>query len=501
MSLGLDGKSMKITKNLHLALSTIGPWARRNNLYIWADALSINQSDLIEKAAQVKMIAEIYSKANRVVAYLGTPLDRSFMGSPDLLQRLSDIVYRSHEADATHCPDYSAGSSWSDNTSTTGGICNLSPYAGEHARDSVWEEIFRLLNSPWWTRAWVVQEVICGPDPLYVYGDLAIPVDDMEYLQSYIIEQSLDGEDFTNWRRRLVFSKYLPIFTARIMASHHSSSHIHILQALETVNGQECKIPRDKVYAAVGMTHLYKDISFLPDYDKPLRDVLLDVVECCFRDDWCRKLNFLGCINTLYQDANSLPTWLPDWTNPISRIIRQFGFRRKASPKLPSELRIEGFHPHILDRTILQVHGWKVDYIQKVYASFPASFVAETCARPGFQHDLLSVLDLLPINSCGSTAIQHPTASVKPDVDSSLFFSASTVGRVFANTEDHLFGLFPSSVREGDLVCSFIGGCVFYVLRQVADQINLFSFIGEVFLFGEMDKIYYNHTPIEFRLV
>merc|ERR1711939_863365 len=48
-------------------------------------------------------------------------------------------------------------------------------------------------------------------------------------------------------------------------------------------------------------------------------------------------------------------------------------------------------------------------------------------------------------------------------------------------------GLFPDSTRAGDILCSFLGGSVFYVIRQVGN--GIYKFIGEAVLMGQMDKI------------
>ncbi|RYP26488.1 hypothetical protein DL767_007992 [Monosporascus sp. MG133] len=58
-----------ITTNLHAALLRLrAPFLER---VFWVDAICINQTDETEKGGQVRYMAEIYSKANRVVVWLG----------------------------------------------------------------------------------------------------------------------------------------------------------------------------------------------------------------------------------------------------------------------------------------------------------------------------------------------------------------------------------------------------------------------------------------------
>lgn len=48
-------------------------------------------------------------------------------------------------------------------------------------------------------------------------------------------------------------------------------------------------------------------------------------------------------------------------------------------------------------------------------------------------------------------------------------------------------GLFSDSTRAGNILYSFLGGSVFYVIRQVGS--GMYKFIGEAVLMGQMAKI------------
>ena len=58
-----------VTVNLHAALSNLRD--RSFERIIWVDAVCIDQSNLEEREQQVQLMAKIYSKAHRVIVWLG----------------------------------------------------------------------------------------------------------------------------------------------------------------------------------------------------------------------------------------------------------------------------------------------------------------------------------------------------------------------------------------------------------------------------------------------
>ncbi|KAN0095053.1 hypothetical protein V8E51_015764 [Hyaloscypha variabilis] len=73
---------MLITKSLYRSLGTLSScldtkatnlWEQGQAIYLWADGICINQLDVEEKTWQVKLMGEIYRRAEGVVAHLGAP--------------------------------------------------------------------------------------------------------------------------------------------------------------------------------------------------------------------------------------------------------------------------------------------------------------------------------------------------------------------------------------------------------------------------------------------
>ena len=104
-------------------------------MYIWADGICINQHDNIEKAQQVLLMGEIYSIAHHTVICLG-PGDST---SGDILRRVQE------------CFD-------NDNYSSV----ELDVFLVRGLR--------KILNSPWFFRIWVLQELVLSRDPRIQWG-------------------------------------------------------------------------------------------------------------------------------------------------------------------------------------------------------------------------------------------------------------------------------------------------------------------------------------------
>lgn len=74
-SISVDKHGLPVTTNLYAALSQLRDHSLER--IIWVDAVCINQGNLEERSHQVQLMAKIYSKANRVIVWLGETADDS----------------------------------------------------------------------------------------------------------------------------------------------------------------------------------------------------------------------------------------------------------------------------------------------------------------------------------------------------------------------------------------------------------------------------------------
>ena len=67
-------------------------------MVVWADGICINQGDVHEKEAQVQLMGDIYSKAEKTIVWLGEEADGS-NAVPGLLEHVA-ANYRQQKPDS-----------------------------------------------------------------------------------------------------------------------------------------------------------------------------------------------------------------------------------------------------------------------------------------------------------------------------------------------------------------------------------------------------------------
>jgi hypothetical protein len=262
----LDDHTFFIRSNLdsllrHLRHST-------QEVYLWIDALCINQLDDEERADQVSIMHRIYANAAYVLVWLGQ-LDAISHHAMDFVSQVLD-------------PEFLQGN-WLDD-------CRIL-------------DVVKLLSRPWFSRRWVIQEValskkatmICGSRGL-TFSDFA---DAVEVIRSRLAEVRIPYQQ----------SPYYPAYEG-LLDQLETSSSIRLLYTVKdlflrtgsgTIIDRTTKLEtlvsdlrefattdrRDVIYALLGMaTETTQEDgmeSLKPDYTKSVLEVYSDFVMYCVR--------------------------------------------------------------------------------------------------------------------------------------------------------------------------------------------------------------------------
>lgn len=187
----IEGKTLHITVNLAGAIRDVHcQWSAGQLLapgeeqWLWADALCINQKNLQEKNHQVPLMEEIYSSAHRVFAWLGREEDERASKAVDayhiILHAISRIPEYGYIRDKPQnmVQFYSKEEIAADAGAAVLGAITDSTWLREHYKTqpdlskplSTLNDALQLFQLPYWTRLWILQEVVLAKDAILLCG-------------------------------------------------------------------------------------------------------------------------------------------------------------------------------------------------------------------------------------------------------------------------------------------------------------------------------------------
>jgi hypothetical protein len=148
-SIYIGDSVMPITTNLHSALVRLRYLDKPRVL--WRDGICTNLKDNSERGKQVRHMGIFYQYAEQVIVYLGEASDGSYELLPLIKTTHSKVVPLPY---GLPLPEVA-----------------FEQFGIPPAEDLVWRALRRLFLRPWWTRYWVIQEVIKGQQVIIMCGE------------------------------------------------------------------------------------------------------------------------------------------------------------------------------------------------------------------------------------------------------------------------------------------------------------------------------------------
>lgn len=287
-----DTHKVEIIENLDCALRHLR--YRSEHRVLWIDALCINQENDLECNSQVELMGLIYERCAEVLIWL----------RPDPENRFEHVIR--HITDGT------------------------APTSIEDAR-SVFLAMAQLGDSEWFTRVWVVQELLLpSGDPKIHIGTKVVMWSSARAFLGQILDQMRDlsfgpveeqrsiiegcGTGLSNWitfqglRAASLFSK-TPSLCARLKETSDLSA----------------TIAHDKIYALLGIAK-FRENSIVPRYDLPIQTVLAQATASMLQDEEVRLYHDFPLHSARAADIRisctvpGRPSWVPDLTHCTSLI-------------------------------------------------------------------------------------------------------------------------------------------------------------------------------------
>jgi hypothetical protein len=525
-----NGQTIGIQPSLSSALKRLRlPHSER---IIWADAICINQSDSVEKSHQVPLMGSIYSKAERVVVWLGP-------GDP----RKTHTAFQALRYIASECYQYNQENGIDDED-----------YLASHKAVSLLEKAFssdvctslkELFDNPWFSRVWCVQEIRLARDALVLRGQDEISWIDLAMGASCIFDKSTGVIDETDPLVALldnIKTQRVEIMRRKDPGANKLLTNLYVFQSFKASD------PRDKVYGLLNLIWPISERDAIEvNYAKSVGQVYADTVLVMIR--LYSRLSTLAYVshpeaytgerlgddNEEYDEDydnydESLRSWTPRWGDFVGAIA----FGDKDCPWNPcGQGAICVSHKHNQETEPLCLRGivyQKVHEVEDVMGFYKENVPTATDLQP-----LVKVYDSLCTESVlsyseeesrrrasilartitagtwectgnylqtlevdvqekyykafthfmgraselqrtgGDSNIQHNADSKKFEYWS---FMICDLRRLFW-TENAVLGLGPQCMRAGDVVVVLHGGNTPYILRPKGDK---YLFMGQAYV-------------------
>ena len=360
-----------------------------------------------------------------------------------------------------------------------------------------WSALGEFLGRPWWSRVWVLQEVLLAKRVRFICGRwLANRLDIFSAVPGFLdcidsMEKILEANPYDQPKELLDFTKRAGIVTHFLLPADPAHPAV-FKDFLEIAKNRDSSDPRDRVYGFLGVMEHISNRSFLKvDYTISVCELYMQICQILLRET--KSLAFLSMVerNRVLNPNRGfipvLPSWAPDWTirtnqYPISRdgshpplwsstnprpraLSQKFSFTGQSSAQCT-------FH---IDLMRLEVRGFIVDTIKDIEKSWKdliPTFSATGVARYGRRICWLPSSPEVVSHSTDfwGSRLNHihslEEALEFPAVDDGRNNTPSVDLRVFRTEANDYLGMTDAAIRTGDVICALFGGNVPYILRS-----------------------------------
>ena len=259
----ISSKRLEIRQNL---LDFLNAYRndRSNIHYIWIDQICISQAHSGERNHQVQMMSTIYRNCLETVIWLG---------------------FNERTPATALAIQWSLTTSSPEDGNASGLLAavppKLSSFTGKCAK--------RILRNSYFSRLWIVQEIMLPPAVRVLCGDVWIPFDKL--VQSSNSRSGLNkgtlNSAFSNARFHMYNRKRAGVDMFESIASVYQGNRheLSLHQCVMNFMWQRCEDPRDKVYGLLGLVRESERLTV--DYGKSKQEVFLEVFIALSRSsDW-----------------------------------------------------------------------------------------------------------------------------------------------------------------------------------------------------------------------
>ncbi|KAI1769813.1 heterokaryon incompatibility protein-domain-containing protein, partial [Hypoxylon cercidicola] len=298
----LNNSAFFVRDNLWHALSKLSSLDRGNKQqlrYFWIDAVCINQNDLLERGHQVDLMGLIFSEARITIVWLGPAEDESDFA----MESLETDLHALNEED-------------------------VALFDQNGLRHNMNRTIESLLSRDYFSRMWVVQEVLLARDILILCGSKCRIWHDLSrYAKGNLTLEHPFKPSIPNAAQAIITARDNLMFK---MNPRHSLDTF-----LMRFGAGKCSDIRDRVYGLLGLIRATNQHSTIPqaDYTISAVQVYCRTMEFIQREQ--RQLphgpSYFEEVSTVLANALELPRHIHQSISVISTVVFHFQYEIKGS--------------------------------------------------------------------------------------------------------------------------------------------------------------------------
>ena len=248
--INIDGHDFMVRKNIYRFFDQLSRTPRNwpSMPALWIDSICIDQTNSNEVTQQIGLMSRIFSGAQKVVVWLGPRHSDSDVAMRALAE------YASYQHNRRRCARF-----WN----SPGGLA-----------------VTRLCRRMYWTRLWIIQELMLAKDTCLLCGDMSIAWTDFcNVLQSN--ERVSQSRNDRNRDYEIVSRS-----PAMSIVKQSQQGLQRTLWDLMSQNYDlECADQKDKIFALLGIAKVDPLLAIQPDYQMPLRCLLNKVLRLRHSED------------------------------------------------------------------------------------------------------------------------------------------------------------------------------------------------------------------------
>lgn len=505
--LHVDSHTLKVIENLRIGLSYMIKQA--STQFLWVDEICIDQENEEERAVQIPLMEEIYTRCQECLVWLGD-------GTPE-----TDIAIDAMPRISEHVKLYGAKQAWERE--------GINVHSSEVLESCLWRGLVNLFSRPWFTRVWTLQECVLPDNVLFLCGSKVIAFTGMEplawpLLQLLTLLQPFFGNAALGESK--LFAGFLRVLRITEFKNLNKEPKIcldtlRLLYFTRPLSASNCL---DKIYGILGLADISLRDHLKIDYHSTDVQVSRQVAE--WYTSFGQDLFILNLASSFRHSEDGLSSWIPNlsrlgshWCIGVIWPRFRTGMHKESVPR-----PFASFHSGEL-----HVRGIRVDQITHVvsYSGKPYTSPAERSRNILNWEEVCLVLSK---SVFGGTSVSVPKAHwmtiisgicddhLQPnrgDYDALKCFlrlvsagqclppeletryqdlavqirrlcQVSRLGKFFC-TQHGRIGLGPISTQPRDQICIFYNGFTPFIIRQKPELASKYQLVGDSYTYSLMN--------------